>query len=102
MRLKDKVAVITGAAGISVGYSRMAILLERGCGIASGAVHGGGAATHRGAQKVCRTALPETATVQITPSTCAQTASMARNKLIDASAKASSATARTMVSLPFV
>jgi hypothetical protein len=37
---------------------------------------------------------------QTTPRTCAQTATMARNRLIDASARASSATARTMMSLP--
>ena len=39
---------------------------------------------------------------QTTPSTWAQIATMARNKVTDASAKASSATARTMVFLPFL
>ena len=39
---------------------------------------------------------------QTTPSTCAHTATMARNKVIDVSAKASSATARTMTRLPIV
>jgi hypothetical protein len=37
---------------------------------------------------------------QTTPSTCAHTATTARNKAIDANANASSATARTMMSLP--
>jgi hypothetical protein len=37
---------------------------------------------------------------QTTPRTWAQTATMARNKVTDASAKASSATARTMVLIP--
>jgi len=39
---------------------------------------------------------------QATPSTCTHTATMARNKVIEVSAKASSATARTMLPLPFV
>ena len=40
------------------------------------------------------------AAAQRTPNTCAHTANVARNRLIDVSAKASSATALTMTSLP--
>lgn len=54
------------------------------------------------AQKVSLTATPtvgKSSESQTTPSTCAQTATMARNSAIEASANASSATARTMTHL---
>lgn len=44
-----------------------------------------------------RSATAKTARSQITPSTCAHTATIARNKVMDVSAHASSTTARTMM-----
>ena len=64
--------------------------------IASGAVHRGSA---RRAQKLLlsgRAAHAAHPAAHNTPSTSAQTATMARNKVSDANARASSATLRTM------
>ena len=73
--------------------------------IARRAVHNRARQRRRRAQKVSSGALPAAGKIagnQTTPSTWAQTATIARNKVMEASANASSATARTMTLSPFV